>query len=267
MPTTHDQRWPRAISTALEKVVDGSGLDLAFGARVAADGRHLTIDQFRGTRTGALQGLVVHSGTGLGGKALMRRRPATVADYVHAMTISHEYDLPVSQEGMHSVLAVPVLVSGRVAGVIYAALRQRLPIGDRTQQAVMAIAREAELALTEVSPPAPSALGGTTLSDVAAELGSILARTRDPVTRSELTALRARLSQQPQANDDERALSEREREALGHVARGLSNAQIAERMGLTVGTVKAYLRSVMRKLDSANRVAAVNAARERGYPF
>lgn len=182
MPTTSDQRWPRAIDLALEKVVDVSGLDLAFGAQVRPDGRHLTIARFRGARTTALQDLVVHRGTGLGGKALAFRRPVAVADYVHAKGISHEYDIPVSREGMHSILAVPVLVSGRVTGVIDGALRQRLPIGDRTQQTAMAIARETGQSLTDNAPPVEQAHGGMTLSEVYAELSSILARTSDPVS-------------------------------------------------------------------------------------
>lgn len=60
------------------------------------------------------------------------------------------------------------------------------------------------------------------------------------------------------------ALSPREIEALQHVAAGSTNAEIATRLGLTVGTVKAYLHSAMRKLDTRNRARAVIAARAAG---
>jgi hypothetical protein len=48
------------------------------------------------------------------------------------------------------------------------------------------------------------------------------------------------------------------------VARGGSNLDIAGELGLRPDTVKAYLRSGMRKLDVHNRTAAVHVARARG---
>ncbi len=51
---------------------------------------------------------------------------------------------------------------------------------------------------------------------------------------------------------------------LAEVARGLTNAEIAERLALRPETVKAYLRSAMRKLDVHSRHHAVAAARRAG---
>ncbi|WP_040924482.1 response regulator transcription factor, partial [Saccharomonospora iraqiensis] len=62
----------------------------------------------------------------------------------------------------------------------------------------------------------------------------------------------------------EALLAPRERDVLAEVARGLTNAEIAERLALRPETVKAYLRSAMRKLDVHSRHHAVAAARRAG---
>lgn len=49
------------------------------------------------------------------------------------------------------------------------------------------------------------------------------------------------------------ALSPRQRDVALAVARGLTNAQIAAELGLTEGTVKAYLKDVFRILGASNR--------------
>lgn len=49
------------------------------------------------------------------------------------------------------------------------------------------------------------------------------------------------------------SLSPRERELVGLVSQGLRNRDIAERLGVTEGTVKVYLHSVFEKTGVANR--------------
>lgn len=53
------------------------------------------------------------------------------------------------------------------------------------------------------------------------------------------------------------ALSGREREIISHLRLGHTNSQIAAAFGTSVNTVRVQLRSVLRKLDAANRVEAV----------
>jgi LuxR family transcriptional regulator, maltose regulon positive regulatory protein len=57
--------------------------------------------------------------------------------------------------------------------------------------------------------------------------------------------------------DSPRALSEREREVLESARMGMTNAEIAAKLGVTVHTVKFHLASVYRKLGAANRTDAV----------
>jgi DNA-binding NarL/FixJ family response regulator len=61
-----------------------------------------------------------------------------------------------------------------------------------------------------------------------------------------------------------RQLTDREREVLAALARGLSNARIAERLYLSEGTVKGYVSRLMVKLGCANRTQAGLLGREAG---
>ncbi|WP_239012680.1 helix-turn-helix transcriptional regulator [Streptomyces sioyaensis] len=54
------------------------------------------------------------------------------------------------------------------------------------------------------------------------------------------------------------ALTSRETEILEHVARALSNRQIASLLAISEGTVKRHLRNIFAKLDARSRMDAVN---------
>lgn len=84
---------------------------------------------------------------------------------------------------------------------------------------------------------------------------------------AELIALEQRAPARSAAMDEAplaSTLTEREREVLRLVADGLSNAQIAERMVVSTGTVKAHTHAIYRKLGTDNRVQAIARARELG---
>ncbi|MBK9125089.1 MAG: tetratricopeptide repeat protein [Chloroflexi bacterium] len=57
-------------------------------------------------------------------------------------------------------------------------------------------------------------------------------------------------------------LTEREQEVLHYIAEGLQNREIAQKLIVTVGTVKAHVNHIYSKLDVTNRVQAVVRARE-----
>jgi DNA-binding NarL/FixJ family response regulator len=63
-----------------------------------------------------------------------------------------------------------------------------------------------------------------------------------------------------------KAMSPREREVLGLIGQGLSNADIGRRMHLSTATVKDYVSAVLMRLGVANRVQAAIVAHEVGMP-
>jgi PAS domain S-box-containing protein len=59
-------------------------------------------------------------------------------------------------------------------------------------------------------------------------------------------------------------LTEREREVLVCISEGLSNKQVAERLGLTVNTVRNHVQRILYKLDAHSKLEAVVVARDEG---
>ncbi|MFE2728025.1 response regulator [Kitasatospora sp. NPDC059327] len=66
------------------------------------------------------------------------------------------------------------------------------------------------------------------------------------------------------AREQVAALTTRERDVLVLIAAGLSNGQIARRIGVVEGTVKAHVSSILARLGVANRAAAAVLAHEAG---
>lgn len=99
-----------------------------------------------------------------------------------------------------------------------------------------------------------------------AELRELTHSIEDPVLRSRLRAVCDRLAGpvQPPSGLPAPQLAPRELDVLAEVALGRTNAEVGERLGVFPETVKAYLRSAMRKLQAHNRYEAVVLARRRG---
>jgi len=66
------------------------------------------------------------------------------------------------------------------------------------------------------------------------------------------------------ASADGLRLTVRERHVLSLVAEGLSNREIANRLGVSQRTVEVHIGNVMAKLGASNRIQAVRMAREQG---
>jgi DNA-binding CsgD family transcriptional regulator len=269
------------IQGALLTLRRTTGLPVTFGGLVPA-GQPLRLTELIGTRTPALRGLAVRTGNGVGGKSIVLARPVTVTDYAAARTISHQYDAAVTAEGLRAVLAVPVVVRHVVRAVLYGAVRQAVPLGDRIVTAAVEVARELEqdLAvrdaawdearrlLTSLDRPSDRPPGGRweEVRQAYAELRALAQHTGDATLRTRLHDIAGRLAAAslPPDGPPGPVLAPREVDVLACVAVGCTNITAADQLGLRPETVKSYLRSAMRKLGAHSRLEAVVIARRTG---
>lgn len=266
-----------AIRSALASLKTATGIPVTMYATVLPDNR-LQISQWIGLRTPALQNLVIDSGVGVGGRVLSTRRPVGVSDYTRANVISHENDAIIQDEGLHSIVAVPVIVNREVRGVLYVGVHSPVRLGDKVIEEVTMTARtlEQDLAVNAAARRNEGVRSGTNkqgrLMNGAEweQIRSTHSKLRMLANRIEQDDIRAELEElcdqmvAPVRVKQTTKLSARELDVLSCVALGHTNLEAAEEMGIGAETVKSYLRSVMRKLGAHTRYEAVNAARRIG---
>lgn len=269
-----------ALDRAVAELVRRTKFPVAFGGLARGDAVHIT--SIHGARTRSLEGLIVHASRGLGGRALVEKRPRLALDYGSSRSITHDYDGAVLGEGIATLFAVPVLVGDRARGVIYCGSWAESPVGDVVARPAFAVADElsselrirdeVQRRLAQQAPstaPAMPAAALEELRETYAELRSITATVGDPALRARLDRLERRLAAlssdaaDPSLDSDVR-LSPREVDVLACAALGATNSQIAATLSLREGTVKSYLQSAMGKLDASTRHAAVARARRAG---
>jgi DNA-binding CsgD family transcriptional regulator len=280
VPVTTDHE----LQAALGRVRRATSLPVAFGGAVTPDGRTMRLTDFAGTMTNALNGLVIAAGNGLGGRVVATARPGRVEDYAADPRISHEYDKPVTAEGLRAIAAVPVAVGNSVLAVLYAGTREPLSVGTRALDAMTQVAlrvgteltvrrevqrRVAEIeaaALTRAARENPTAPEWEDVRRAHADLRSIAQEIGDPLLRTRLQnvcdlLVKSGGTPAPMPNP----LSPRELDVLAMVAVGCGNAEAARRLGILPETVKSYLRNAMRKLGTHGRMETVVTARRWGY--
>lgn len=267
------------LAHAVGELARRTRFPVAFGGLEHDGAVHVTT--VVGTRTRNLDGLVVEATRGLGGQALVEKRPRLAVDYGSSRNITHDYDRAVLGEGISTLFAVPVMVRGDARGVLYCGSWSQSPIGELVTRPAFTVAGElgTELHVREevqrrlaAMPPrvTTSALAPAAreqLRESYAELRSIAAAVEDPNVRARLATLESRLA--ALSHDDgpvetDVHLSPRETDVLACAALGATNAQIATTLSLKEVTVKSYLQAAMAKLDASTRHAAVAKARRAG---
>ncbi|GAA4792701.1 GAF domain-containing protein [Corynebacterium canis] len=266
-----------AIRAALTSLKTATGIPVTMYATAMPDGR-LQIGAWVGLRTPALQNLIIEAGCGVGGRVMTTRRPVGVSDYTRANVISHEYDNVIQDEGLFSIVAVPVIVQREVRGVLYVGVHSPVRLGDKVIEEVTMTARslEQDLAVNAAFRRADGGRSGALKSgrvmngaeweqvrSTHSKLRMLANRVGDDDLRKELEDLCDQMVTPVRVKQTTK-LSARELDVLACVALGHTNVEAAEEMGIGAETVKSYLRSVMRKLGAHTRYEAVNAARRIG---
>lgn len=269
------------LTAALGRIRRATGLPVAFGG--AVNGRFMRLTDFAGTTTTALHGLLISSGTGLGGRVVATARAGRVEDYAADPRISHEYDRPVIAEGLRAIAAVPVAMGDSVLAVLYAGTREPMAVGARALDVMgrvalrvgteLTVRREVQRRIAELETAAliraarerPTVPEWEDVRRAHADLRSIAQEISDPALRIRLQDVCDRLSRSPSTPPGPHRLSPRELDVLALVAVGCSNAEAARRLGILPETVKSYLRNTMRKLGTHGRMDTVVTARRWGY--
>ena len=86
----------------------------------------------------------------------------------------------------------------------------------------------------------------------------------EPVLASAAAHLRGRAETCRQSTSDDASLTEREHEVVGCLAAGMSNRQIARRLGISVRTVTVHVSNLLRKTQTGSRTEAALWAVEHG---
>ena len=271
------------LQRSVKELTRLTGCPVAFGGLTNPDGTPLTA--FAGAHAHSLDGVLIEPTHGCGGLAAADRKPVAATNYRESSTITHHYDREVTAEGIVSLLAVPVVVDGRVRAILYGGHRVATQFGDgvvrdtlkvsRTLAWELSVADEVDrrLALletegSELENPDPLSRDRLELRELYAELRELGRVVADPEIARRLDAVGRRILPHGHAMSTSASipvsLSPRELDMLAQVALGKRNGQIAAQLALTETTVKSYLSTAMRKLNATNRYEAVIAARRAG---
>ena len=170
---------------------------------------------------------------GATGQAVARRMPVVIDDY-SALRGSH---LPPGHPvGRGAAAAVPLWWRGEVIGVNVAFAGRRRRFTTAEVDAFELLTQSVASAVVTAGAVVPSLAG--------------LLRPRPPGTR-------------PAASPA--SLTRRETDVLGLLVGGLSDREIAARLGISPKTVEKHVGAVLRKTGTAGRTAAVVHALERGW--
>ncbi|MEV0550644.1 LuxR C-terminal-related transcriptional regulator [Nocardia salmonicida] len=258
------------IERSLARVRTATDVSLAFGGPVLTSGK-VRLQHFAGPTTGALPGVVLDPNEGLGGRSASQARILAVDDYFQSDRITHRYDHIIRAEGLRSLVATPIVIARRSVAVLYGSFRGSQVVGDRICDVVAQEARALEHELlartileTREPLPEPSRLREQ-IRDAHTELRLLAGSVTEPELRAALETITRRLAE---ADDQPLVgispLTSRETDIVTLVATGRSNQQIAAILGLSIYTVKSYMKTVMFKLDATSRLEAVVNARRAG---
>ena len=279
--STSSELESELVAHAVRELAKRTRFPVAFGGLI--DEGIVNVTSIVGNRTHSLEGLRVRPERGLGGRAMMELRPRMTNDYGASQQITHDYDVFVLGEGLRTLLALPIVVNGRSRGVLYAGAWDDTPVGGVTTAPAMQVVQsvadelrirdevERRLHATAAADQGFDPRRREELRESYAELRSIAASIDDAEVRERIAGVEHRLlalAGEPvpavTAPVPTVHLSRRETDVLSCAALGATNAEIAARLGLREGTVKAYLGAAMSKLGASTRHAAVARARLAG---
>jgi DNA-binding CsgD family transcriptional regulator len=221
----------------------------AFAATRDTRGGHVIGERY-GLNDPRWDGVIVKPGRGLGGRVVEEGKPVAIVDYFQDSSITGDFRPIVKAEHLRSIACVPVIVNRRAEALLWVAPREGESLGTRFVDQTLRIADMVGCCLSHIQARAA----------LAAEARHAL-RLEEPAS---LRALVGRMGEFPRGASLGYDLTERQTEVLDLLATGLSNAQLALRLGIAETTAKEHVRDLCRRLGTASRFEAVARAREAG---
>jgi DNA-binding CsgD family transcriptional regulator len=202
---------------------------------------------------------------------IRRERPVLVSD---AENDPRTFKPLVQACGTKSYVAAPIMPGGRVIGMLHADHRIRdVPVEDRDRDLLWTFAEGFGYAVERMLLMERLEAETTQIQQMAQTAASLIEELRSseldlsphstpPLGDSANGSsdhIQAALERMPAAPPGlDGLLTRRELEVLELMAAGASNAEIAERLVISVGTVKSHVKHILRKLRASNRAEAVS---------
>jgi len=139
------------VGTVLQRVVDGAkelcGCDLTSVALRETDSGEVVMRNRAGEYRGPQDRLVIEPGRGAGGLVLRSGEPFRSDDLGRDSRIAREQEPLIEVEGLVATLIVPIMVEGRVEGLLYVHRRTPRPFPDRSETILRLLAEYASIAI------------------------------------------------------------------------------------------------------------------------
>jgi signal transduction histidine kinase/CheY-like chemotaxis protein len=139
------------VGTVLQHVVDGArelcGCDLTSVALREPESRMVVMRNRAGNYHGPESRLVIEPGQGAGGLVLESGQPFRTDDMANDPRITPDHASVIETEGLVATLIVPIMVEGRVEGLLYVHRRSPRPFNDRTEIILRRLAEYASIAI------------------------------------------------------------------------------------------------------------------------
>jgi GAF domain-containing protein len=139
------------LVTVLDRVVAGAqdlcGSDVARILLREPDTDAAVTRASVGHRTAAIESMRVEAGRGVGGIVLVSGKPFRTANYADDSRIEHTYDGVVDAEGLVATVAVPIVIDGRVEGILHADNRTTRGFTDQDEAVLARLADHAAVAI------------------------------------------------------------------------------------------------------------------------
>lgn len=151
--TTRDLLEVQDATAMLQRIVDRVhdlvGADVTYLSVYDGATDELFVRAVRGSRTGRFVGMRVPAGVGVASLVVRTREAHAVADYeeLGALPRDPKIDDIVREEGIHAILGAPLLGSGDVLGVLFAANRAARTFADEEVALLTAFAGHAAIVL------------------------------------------------------------------------------------------------------------------------